>query len=232
MNLRSIEMLKDRLKEARKRAKKSQKDVVAAVGITQSALSQLETGLVSSSSHLPSIAKFLGVDAYWLQTGEGQAELDPTQSEHSINISPVQAKMAPVLSWVQAGIFTNVQSVDMTQVEEWLPLPDDCDECFYLKVQGLSNYPVFHEGDYILVDPTVQYSDMQSGDMIVVRKHEDATFKKLVIETDNSRYLQALNPEFKPNIIPLDEECIFVGEVVDSIRYIYQSKRRSKIKHS
>ncbi|OEC90980.1 LexA family protein, partial [Acinetobacter sp. YK3] len=223
-------MLKDRLKEARKRAKKSQKDVVAAVGITQSALSQLETGLVSSSSHLPSIAKFLGVDAYWLQTGEGQAELDPTQSEHSINISPVQAKMAPVLSWVQAGIFTNVQAVDMTQVEEWLPLPDDCDECFYLKVQGLSNYPVFHEGDYILVDPTVQYSDMQSGDMIVVRKHEDATFKKLVIETDNSRYLQALNPEFKPNIIPLDEECIFVGEVVDSIRYIYQSKRRSKIK--
>jgi len=225
-------MLKDRLKEARKRAKKSQKDVVAAVGITQSALSQLETGLVSSSSHLPSIAKFLGVDAYWLQTGEGQAELDPTQSEYSINISPVQAKMAPVLSWVQAGIFTNVQAVDMTQVEEWLPLPDDCDECFYLKVQGLSNYPVFHEGDYILVDPTVQYSDMQSGDMIVVRKHEDATFKKLVIETDNSRYLQALNPEFKPNIIPLDEECIFVGEVVDSIRYIYQSKRRSKIKHS
>jgi SOS-response transcriptional repressor LexA len=232
MILRSIEMLKDRLKEARKRAKKSQKDVVAAVGITQSALSQLETGLVSSSSHLPSIAKFLGVDAYWLQTGEGQAEPDSTQLEHSINISPVQAKMAPVLSWVQAGIFTNVQAVDMTQVEEWLPLPDDCDECFYLKVQGLSNYPVFHEGDYILVDPTVQYSDMQSGDMIVVRKHEDATFKKLVIETDNSRYLQALNPEFKPNIIPLDEECIFVGEVVDSIRYIYQSKRRSKIKHS
>ncbi|MEB3790485.1 XRE family transcriptional regulator [Acinetobacter sp. IK40] len=225
-------MLKDRLKEARKRAKKSQKDVVAAVGITQSALSQLETGLVNSSSHLPSIAKYLGVDAYWLQTGQGQAELDPSQPEHAINISPVQAKMAPVLSWVQAGIFTNVQAVDMAQVEEWLPLPDDCDQCFYLKVQGLSNYPVFHEGDYILVDPTVQYSDMQSGDMIVVRKHEDATFKKLVIETDNSRYLQALNPEFKPNIIPLDEECIFVGEVVDSIRYIYQSKRRSKIKHS
>jgi len=225
-------MLKDRLKEARKRAKKSQKDVVAAVGITQSALSQLETGLVSSSSHLPSIAKYLGVDAYWLQTGQGQADPDPSQPEHAINISPVQAKMAPVLSWVQAGIFTNVQAVDMAQVEEWLPLPDDCDQCFYLKVQGLSNYPVFHEGDYILVDPTVQYSDMQSGDMIVVRKHEDATFKKLVIETDNSRYLQELNPEFKPNIIPLDEECIFVGEVVDSIRYIYQSKRRSKIKHS
>jgi len=68
-------MLKDRLKEARKKAGKSQKDVVAAVGITQSALSQLETGLVNSSSHLPSIAKFLGVDVYWLQTGEGNPSI-------------------------------------------------------------------------------------------------------------------------------------------------------------
>ena len=69
---------------------------------------------------------------------------------------------------------------------------------------------------------------MQSGDMIVVRKFEDATFKKLVIETDGARYLQALNPEFKPNIIPLDEECNFVGQVVDCVRYTYRAKRRTR----
>ena len=137
--------------------------------------------------------------------------------------------MAPVLSWVQAGVFTNVQSVDMSQVEEWLPLPEECTNCFYLKVQGISNNPDFLEGDYILVDPDVYYSDVQSGDMIVVRKYEDATFKKLVIETDGSRYLQALNPEFKPNIIPLDEDCHFVGQVVDCIRYTYRAKRRTRM---
>lgn len=71
---------------------------------------------------------------------------------------------------------------------------------------------------------------MQSGDLVVVRKHDDATFKRLVIETDGSRYLQALNPDFKPNIIPLDEECVFVGEVIDSMRYIYRSKRKSKLR--
>ena len=91
---------------------------------------------------------------------------------------------------------------------------------------------MFIEGDYILVDPHVQYSDIQSGDLIVVRKHDGATFKKLVIEPDGSRYLQALNPEFKPNIIPLDEECIFVGEVIDSMRYIYKAKRKSKLRKS
>ena len=77
-------MLKDRLKEARKKAKKSQKDVVDAVGITQSALSQLETGAVSSSSHLPAIARFLGVDSYWLQTGDGIS-----QSGKSLDLTPV-----------------------------------------------------------------------------------------------------------------------------------------------
>ena len=96
--------------------------------------------------------------------------------------------MAPVLSWVQAGVFTNVEAVDMSQVEEWLPLPDECEECFYLKVQGLSNFPTFQENDYILVDPCVQFDDMRSGDMVVVRKFDDATFKKLVIETDGTKY--------------------------------------------
>lgn len=148
--------------------------------------------------------------------------------QESPNIRFIQPNMAPVLSWVQAGTFTNVNAVDVSQVEEWLPLPDECTNCFYLKVQGISNNPDFLEGDYILVDPDVHYSDMRSGDMIVVRRFEDATFKKLVIETDGSRYLQALNPEFKPNIIPLDENCNFTGQVIDCIRYTYRAKRRKK----
>lgn len=151
-----------------------------------------------------------------------------TSKQENSNVKFIKPNMAPVLSWVQAGTFTNVSTVDMSQVEEWLPLPDECTNCYYLKVQGISNNPDFLEGDYILVDPDVYYGDMQSGDMIVVRKFEDATFKKLVIETDGSRYLQALNPEFKPNVIPLDENCNFVGQVIDCIRYTYRAKRRKK----
>ncbi|WP_334069810.1 XRE family transcriptional regulator [Acinetobacter colistiniresistens] len=211
-------------------------ELARAVGVKPPSVSDWLSGKSKTmeGENLIKASKFLGVNAAWLASGIGNPLITDGNNDNSglNNAQPVDAKMAPVLSWVQAGEFTNVQAVDFSQVEEWLPLPDDCEDCFYLKVQGLSNYPVFHEGDYILVDPTVQYCDMQSGDVIVVRKNEDATFKKLVIETDNTRYLQALNPEFKPNIIPLDEECIFVGEVVDSIRYVYKSKRRSKIKPS
>ena len=217
--------LGENLKKIRKAKKMTQKDLAQKSGVKQSVISDLETGNAKSTGSILELSNALGVTAEELRKGV----FDETEQS---NVAPLTVRMAPVLSWVQAGIFTNVQAVDMSQVEEWLPLPGDCDDCFYLKVQGMSNHPTFHEGDYILVDPTVQYSDMQSGDMIVVRKHDDATFKRLVIETDGARYLQALNPEFKPNIIPLDEDCVFVGEVVDSVRYVYRSKRRLKIKNS
>lgn len=214
--------LGENLKKIRKAKKMTQKDLAQKSGVKQSVISDLETGNAKSTGSILELANALGVTAEDLKKGVVGDALE------SPNVAMIKPNMAPVLSWVQAGTFTNVESIDMSQVEEWLPLPDECTNCFYLKVQGISNSPDFLEGDYILVDPDVYYNDMQSGDMIVVRKFEDATFKKLVIETDGARYLQALNPEFKPNIIPLDEECNFVGQVVDCVRYTYRAKRRTR----
>ena len=212
--------LGENLKKIRKAKKMTQKELAQKSGVKQSVISDLETGNAKSTGSILELANALSVTAEELKKGVfDEASLT--------NVAPVVPRMAPVLSWVQAGTMTNVQAVDMSQVEEWLPIPDgDCEKCFYLKVQGLSNYPEFHEGDYILVDPTLPFSDMNSGDIIVVRKFDDATFKRLVIEPDGTKYLQAINPEFKPNIIPLDENCEFVGEVVDCIRYVYRAKKK------
>ncbi|TCB79366.1 helix-turn-helix domain-containing protein [Acinetobacter sp. ANC 3781] len=214
--------LGENLKKIRKAKKVTQKELAQKSGVKQSVISDLETGNAKSTGSILELANALGVTAEELKKGV-------FDGESLTNVVPVTVRMAPVLSWVQAGTMTNVEAVDMSQIEEWLPLPDgDCEKCFYLKVQGLSNFPDFQEGDYILVDPTLQFGDMNSGDIVVVRRFDDATFKKLVIETDGSKYLQALNPEFKPNIIPLDENCRFVGEVVDCIRYVYRAKKKSR----
>lgn len=214
--------LGENLKKIRKAKKMTQKELAQKSGVKQSVISDLETGNAKSTGSILELANALGVTAEELKKGA----LDEVSL---INVVPVAPRMAPVLSWVQAGTMTNVQAVDMSQVEEWLPIPDgDCEKCFYLKVQGLSNYPEFHEGDYILVDPTLPFGDMNSGDIIVVRKFDDATFKRLVIEPDGTKYLQAINPEFKPNIIPLDQDCEFVGEVVDCIRYVYRAKKKPR----
>lgn len=62
--------LSERLKFARKEAKKTQKQVAEAVNMTQSNYSQLETGSALKSVFLPAIANYLGVDALWLESGE------------------------------------------------------------------------------------------------------------------------------------------------------------------
>lgn len=214
--------LGENLKNIRKAKKMTQKQLAQKSGVKQSVISDLETGNAKSTGSILELANALGVTAEELKKGAfDEASLT--------NVIPVSPRMAPVLSWVQAGTMTNVEAVDMSEVEEWLPLPDgDCEKCFYLKVQGLSNYPDFHEGDYILVDPTLPFCDMNSGDIVVVRKVDEATFKKLVIEPDGTKYLKAINPDFKPNIIPLDEECEFLGEVVDCIRYVYRAKKKPR----
>ena len=214
--------LGENLKKIRKAKKMTQKELAQKSGVKQSVISDLETGNAKSTGSILELANALGVTAEELKKGVFD-EVSLT------NVAPVVPRMAPVLSWVQAGTMTNVQAVDMSQVEEWLPIPDgDCEKCFYLKVQGLSNYPEFHEGDYILVDPSLPFSDMKSGDIIVVRRFDDATFKRLVIEPDGTKYLQAINPEFRPNIILLDQDCEFVGEVVDCIRYVYRSRKKNR----
>ncbi|KAF1025014.1 MAG: LexA repressor [Acinetobacter bereziniae] len=169
---------------------------------------------VPTAENLKVIAKFLGVTDDWLLFG-GKSEC-----KFDNNVVPISSKLIPVLSWVQAGSMTSVEEINPLEIAEWLPplSVDDPDGCFYLKVVGISNSPTYMEGDCILVNPKFQVCDLISGDLIVVRNNTDATFKKLVIESDERRYLQALNPNFHPNVIEFEEGMELVGLVIDAFR--------------
>lgn len=66
-------MLKDRLKWARKNARLTQMDVVEKVKISQGTYSQLERGLVKSTTKIAQLADLFGVNPMWLSTGVGEA---------------------------------------------------------------------------------------------------------------------------------------------------------------
>ncbi|AYO54173.1 LexA family protein [Acinetobacter wuhouensis] len=216
-------MLKDRLKEARKNAKKSQQDVVDAIGITQSALSQLETGRVDSSSHLAAIAKFLGVDAYWLQTGSGTSKVENKDSSFTnvvINESPLYK--IPVLDFVQAGIFHESGYDGVNPKGETYTTYRSCrpDSVFSLEVSGLSMSPEFAPGDKLVVDSAKEpypgcYVIAQNG------SHE-ATFKKYRVtgydEHGRETFeLVPLNPDF-PIMNSIQHEIRIIGVVVEHLR--------------
>ena len=204
--------LGENLKTIRKAKKMTQKELAQKSGVKQSVISDLETGNAKSTGSILEIANALGVTAEELKKGI-TGNLDN-------NIVPVTSKLLPVLSWVQAGSMTSVESINPLEITEWLPplSSDDPDGCFYLKVVGVSNFPTYQDGDYILVNPAFQVSDLLSEDLIVVRNNTDATFKKLIIESDDRKYLQALNPNFQPNIIEFEDGMELVGLVIDAFR--------------
>ena len=204
--------LGENLKKLRKAKKMTQKDLAQKSGVKQSVISELETGVAKSTGSILELASALGITAEELRKG--------VINGFDNNVVPVTSRLIPVLSWVQAGSMTSVESIDPLEIAEWLPplSADDPDGCFYLKVVGISNYPTYMEGDCILVNPKFQVCDLISGDLIVVRNNTDATFKKFVIESDERRYLQALNPNFHPNIIEFEEGMELVGLVIDAFR--------------
>lgn len=65
--------LKDRLKAARKYARLTQIEVSDKVEISQGTYSQLERGLVKSTSKIVELADLFGVNPMWLSTGVGEA---------------------------------------------------------------------------------------------------------------------------------------------------------------
>lgn len=204
--------LGENLKSIRKAKKMTQKELAQKSGVKQSVISDLETGNAKSTGSILELANALGVTAEELKKG--------VVGTFDNNVIPISGKLLPVLSWVQAGTMTSVEAIDPSEINEWLPplSINDPDGCFYLKVVGVSNYPTYMEGDCILVNPKFQVCDLLSGDLIVVRHDTDATFKKLVIESDERKYLQALNPNFHPNIIEFEEGAELVGLVIDAFR--------------
>ena len=204
--------LGENLKKLRKAKKMTQKELAQKSGVKQSVISELETGTAKSTGSILELASALGITAEELKKG--------VVGEFDNNVVPITSRLIPVLSWVQAGSMTSVEEINPLDISEWLPplSADDPDGCFYLKVVGISNSPTYMEGDCILVNPKFQVCDLISGDLIVVRNNTDATFKKLVIESDDRKYLQALNPNFHPNIIEFEEGMELVGLVIDAFR--------------
>lgn len=92
-----------RLKAARKHAKLTQAELSKAVGITQTSISDLETGKSASSTFGASIARICGVSALWLETGEGSmteqgqgpsdARPNDPKSNETINIEGLPAPL-------------------------------------------------------------------------------------------------------------------------------------------
>lgn len=212
-----METLGTRFKALRKSRKLTQQQVADAIGVSKTSVIYWEKDEnLPKHDSLMALSKILGVNSDYLLHGKG-ADTEPNVTAPF----PIAGRLVPVISWVQAGSWTTVESVPAgTQFEEWLPPNPKCGKNGYgLTVVGESMLPDFRPGDKIYVNPDFQTNDLKTGDLVIVSCEGDleATFKKLIVESGNM-YLQPLNPDWPEKTIPLVDGCKLVGKVVGLYR--------------
>lgn len=199
-----------RIKFRRRQLKLTQKDIAEYVGISASAVTQWEsdaTGL--SSDSLLKLASLLECSPEWLLSGKG--ELEP-----SIKAMASKSKVVPVISWVQAGAWTEALSSTAAR-SEWVETTAKIsDFAFALRVKGdsmtASGSLSIPEGAIVIVDPEYGFIEDVNEKIVIAQTNgnHEATIKKFVIDGPN-KYLMPLNPQFKP--IEVDDTCKLIGVV-------------------
>lgn len=148
-----------------------------------------------------------------------QANITPYPSD------PGSARKIPVISWVQAGEWSEV--VDLYQpgfADEWIFFDERCGpNTFALVVDGESMSPDFTPGMRIIVDPSLQ---VENGDLVIVKNgSNEATFKKIVFERERV-FLYPLNEKFLPPREITGKEFHVIGVVVGRYESLRWSRRR------
>jgi len=186
------------------------------------------------------LAKFLGVNFNWLAAGQGEKRTKPNPSElmqrirdienggardsstaptGTVNATMVESSdKVPVLSWVAAGSWSNVDSVCFDDAIGEVSRPSNLSKNgFALIVRGESMLPKFDPDDIIYVEPETGLFALKNNDLVIVQCNHDteATFKQLVLgETSEDMYLRPLNPNWhEQKMLPMGE-CNLVGKVV------------------
>lgn len=156
----------------------------------------------------------------------GWMDQDPAPKNENFSnakIAPIGGKRVPLISSIQAGVWTEiVDNFQPGDAEEWL-LTDDRHSAntFALTIEGDSMLPEFRPGDRVIIDPEIY---PRPGSFVAAKNgKEEATFKKFrprgVNEHGNDVFeLVPLNEDF-PTIRSDREPIRIIGTMVEHRRY-------------
>lgn len=156
-----------RIRERRRQLGWTSTKVATLAGITQSHVSRLENGKVGFTHEtLVKVAGVLGLSVDSLY-----------KTSSNVEDAPIDFKAIPVLSYVQAGRWTSVDTRPEGDIQEMISTNLDCPpSTFAMRLRGDSMEPKFSQGDIIVVSPLLQ---PQPGDFVVATDERgEATFKQ------------------------------------------------------
>jgi len=203
-----METVGSRLKFRRRQMKLTQKALSEYVGVTASAVTQWESDTTKlSAESLIQVCHKLNCSPDWLIFGRGDIEIGGSR----ISVPNLEV---PVLSWVQAGNWTEVisdPSNEMVRTTRKLS-----GSAFALRVKGdsmTSNGDMsIPEGSIVVVEPEYGQLTDANGKIVIAQTigSGEATIKKLQLDPPHA-YLMPLNQTFRP--IEVNENTNLIGVV-------------------
>ena len=186
----------ERLRQLRKEHHMTQEQLGEIIGVQKAAIQKYEKGTVQNikRASLLKLAKALETTPEYILGWEAP--------ENIVSAGNVKMIQVPIIGKVAAGISCFAQSdiVGYENIPENDISPDD--QYAFLQVKGDSMYPVFMEGDLVLIRAQ---SSVDSGSYAVVTiDNEDGVVKKVVYGNDFIE-LQSINPMYPPRRFENDE---------------------------
>ncbi len=202
----------NRIKELRKARGLSQAELAEKINVHQTLISQLERGtVVPSGATLIDLANCLHVSTDYL-LGRDDANVAPVSLDRIVvDIN--------VYGTIPAGI--PIAAIEDVIGSEQIPASwlSGGREYFALIVRGDSMYPVYLDGDTVIVR---KESTCQTGDDCVVYVNGyDATLKRVKLHDDGSIEICPLNPNYAPRRYSREEAAalpVQIGGVVVELR--------------
>lgn len=211
-----------RIRSRRRELKLTQREVAQYIGISSSAVTQWERDMtVPGGQSLVFLSEVLDCSPDWIMNGK---DVPGDVVRVQFPASPEYIREIPVISWVQAGQWTDPCFDDIRSTLTVKDADDTVftttkvsDGAFGLKVKGDSMTTTggalsIPAGSTVIVDPEFGSIDNLVGRIVIVQLggSGEATIKKLA-KDGPIYYLLPLNPAFRA--IEVDQDCKVIGEV-------------------
>ncbi|RKG47179.1 LexA family transcriptional regulator [Acinetobacter cumulans] len=202
--------LKERLKESRRNAKKTQAEIAEAVGITQPAYQALESGKNQKSSYLPMIANVLGVDPLWLTTGNSSDSFELSEVLEPVIAADELKNQFIWIDVVEANFSCGTgESIEFhfDAINGKIPFPPSFmkernvteQTMKIIKAKGDSMADFIKDGDMVGIN--LAQTDVIDGEIYAVYLAGEGMIKQIFKEADGSLILHSLNEKYRDKIV-------------------------------
>lgn len=212
-------MLKNRISEARIRAKMTQDDLAKALKIGKRTLIDYEKGVSEpKASTIVDIAKICDIDGWWLLTGKGQMVPSDTSNIPMSN-DPSLMNIQRVSLKASAGAGNHLESIDKFEVVETMTISRSLlktqpnGALRLISVDGHSMVPMLYPDSLVLFD---EHPEWRGDGLYILNWRNELMVKILQIDPRGQLHIKSANKDYESWVVDPDDQSVFsiVGKVL------------------